>query len=293
MKLIKFSPRGYIGAVVRDARGAIGRVARDRAALAAIILILLPWFSLFFLRSNTEWLSQIGGLVAVVFAFWWMSRSGSAAAPEVKHPRLEFLLAMSLVVFWIVWRIGICSKAFFFLPTGFKCYGSLEFETTPKVIALVIFPIIVLFAAGYRWRAQGIDLNLRAWWIALPALLGMFGYGLYLNYNHLATYGQNIVEFFFAAGLPEEVLFRAFLLTRLEAWWRNSGWALFAASLIFGLTHLPIDYLFFTSHNWEETWISALTFQMGFGAVFAFAYQRTRNVWPIAVLHALVDAIVT
>ena len=291
MRLIRFSPRGYIGSVLHEARGALGRVARDRAALAAIIFILLPWFSLFFLRSNTEWLGQIGGLVAVVFAFWWMSRSGSAAAPEVKQPRLEFLLAMSLVLGWIVWRIGICSKAFFFLPAGFKCYQSIEFETVPKVISLVIFPIVVLFAAGYRGRAQGIDVNLRAWWIALPALLGMFGYGLYLNYNHLDTYGQNIVEFFFAAGLPEEVLFRAFLLTRLEAWWRNSAWALFAASLIFGLTHLPIDYLFFTSHNWKETWISALTFQMGFGAAFAFAYQRTRNVLPIAILHALVDAL--
>jgi membrane protease YdiL (CAAX protease family) len=33
-----------------------------------------------------------------------------------------------------------------------------------------------------------------------------------------------------------------------------------------------------------------LTFQTGFGAVFAFAYQRARNIWPIAVMHALVDA---
>jgi membrane protease YdiL (CAAX protease family) len=291
LRAIKFSPRGYAGAVLRDVRAAVGRVARDRAALLAIILILLPWFSLVFLRSNAEWLSQIGGLAAILFAFWWMSRSGGAPLPEVKHPRLEFLFALALVVFWIVWRIGICGKAFFFLPAGFRCYQSLEFETAPKVISLVIFPIAVLFAAGYRWRAQGIDLNLRAWWIALPAILGMLGYGVYLNYVHLHTYGRNIVEFFFAAGLPEEVLFRAILLTRLEAWWRNSGWALFAASLIFGLTHLPIDYLFFTPRNWQETWISALTFQMGFGAAFAFAYQRTRNVWPIAVLHALVDAL--
>lgn len=291
MQAIKFSPRGYVASILRDARASASRVARDRAALVAIILLLLPWFALIFLRATTEWLWQLAELAGFVFVFWWMSRSGSAPLPAVKHPRLEFLFALALTVFWIVWRIGICSKAFFFLPADFTCYQSLEFETTPKVLSLVIVPIVVLFAAGYRWRAQGLDLNLRAWWIALPVLLAMLGYALYLHQTDLPKLGQNMVGFFFAAGLPEEVVFRAILLTRLEAWWRNSGWALLASSLLFGLTHLPIDYLFFTTHDWRETWITVLTFQMGFGAAFAFAYQRTRNVWPVAVLHALVDAL--
>ncbi len=291
MQAIKFSPRGYAASIRRDVRASASRVARDRAALVAIILLLLPWFALIFLRATTEWLWQLAELVGFVFVFWWMSRSGSAPPPAVKRPRLEFLFALALTVLWIVWRIGICSKAFFFLPADFTCYQSLEFETTPKVLSLVIVPIVVLFAAGYRWRAQGLDLNLRAWWIALPVLLAMLGYALYLHQTDLPKLGRNTVEFFFAAGLPEEVVFRAILLTRLEAWWRNSGWALLASSLLFGLTHLPIDYLFFTTHDWRETWITVLTFQMGFGAAFAFAYQRTRNVWPVAVLHALVDAL--
>jgi membrane protease YdiL (CAAX protease family) len=289
--VIRFSPRGYAVSALRDGRDSLGRVARDRSALVAIILILLPWFAMLFLRTTTEWLGQLAGLVAVVFAFWWMSRSGSRPPPEVKHPRLEFLFALALTVFWIMWRIGICSKAFFFLPAEFTCYQSVEFELVPKVISLVVFPILVLLGAGYGLHAQGIDLNLRGWWIALPALLLCAGYGLYLHSNDPLKYLQSVGEFFGAAGLPEEVLFRAILLTRLERVWRSSGWALFVSSLVFGLTHLPIDYLFFTAHDWRETLITALTFQMGFGAAFAFAYQRTRNVWPIAVLHALVDAL--
>ena len=93
------------------------------------------------------------------------------------------------------------------------------------------------------------------------------------------------------AGLPEEILFRALLMTRLEAWWRNAAWAVFGSSVIFGLTHLPIDYLVFNKDNMRESWITLLTFQMGMGAVFAFAYQRVRNIWPIAVLHAIIDAL--
>ncbi len=291
MRAIKFSPRGYAASIVRDVRASVSRVARDRAALVTIIVLLLPWFALIFLRTSTEWLGQLAGLVGVVFAFWWMSRSGSAPLPAVKHPRLELLFALALGIFWILWRVGICGKLFFFLPADFKCFQSFEFELAPKVVALVLVPIAVLFAAGYRGRAQGIDLNLRAWWIALPVVLGVAAYAVYLHYTDLPKLAQNIVEYFFAAGLPEEVLFRAILLTRLEAWWRNSAWALLASSLLFGLTHLPIDYLFFTSRDWRETWITVLTFQMGFGAAFAFAYQRTRNVWPVAILHALVDAL--
>ncbi len=291
MRAIRFSPRGYVVSVLRDARGGLGRVARDRAALTAIILILLPWFALFFLRTTTDWLGELGGLVAVVFAFWWMSRSGAAPATDVNHPRSELLFALALTVFWILWRIGICSKAFFFLPANFTCYQSIEFETVPKVISLVILPIVVLFGAGYGWRAQGIDLNLRSIWIALPALALFAGYGIYLHSHDLLKYAQSVAEFFGAAGLPEEVLFRAILLTRLEKVLRNSGWALLLSSLVFGMTHLPIDYLFFTSHDWRETLITAFTFQMGFGAAFAFAYQRTRNVWPVAILHSLVNAL--
>ena len=144
---------------------------------------------------------------------------------------------------------------------------------------------------GYRWRAQGLDLNVRAWWVSSFALFGVAAYGIYTHWNALPDFGQHTVEFFFGAGLPEEMLFRALLFTRLEAWWRNSAWALLGSSIIFGLAHLPIDYLVFSPRNLNEAWITLLTFQMGMGAVFAFAYQRTRNVLPLALLHALVDAL--
>ncbi len=290
-RALGFSLRGYAGSVWRDARASIARVARDRAALAVIALLLLPWWSLVFIRDHADWLWQLGGIGITAFGFWWMSRSGAAPAPAIKRPRVEALFAIALVALWMVWRAGICERVFPFLPAEFACYKNWEFEIMPKLIEQVGFPILVLFAAGYGWRAQGIDLNLRAWWIALPILLAVAAYGVYISAADLPTFGRRVVEFFFGAGLPEEVLFRAVLLTRLEAWWRSSAWALFGAAAIFGLTHLPIDYLVFTSRDWRETWIMLLTFQMGFGAVFAFAYQRARNVWALALLHALVDAV--
>ena len=285
------SPREYARSVLRDVRASLSRVARDRAALVALIVLILPWWSLIFLRGNFDWLWTFGEVAALVFAFWWLSRSGGSPAPAVKHPRAESLFAFALVVIWIAWRVGICGKFFPFLPENFVCFKNWEFEITPKVIEQVVVPIVVLFILGYRWRAQGLDLNWRAWWISALVLFGVAGYGIYTHWSDLPGFGQRIVEFFFGAGLPEEILFRAFLFTRLEAWWRNSAWALLGSSIIFGLTHLPINYFVFAPNNLNEAWITLLTFQMGMGAVFAFGYQRTRNVLPLALLHALVDAL--
>lgn len=291
MAWIKFSPRNYLRSICLDTRATLHRIAQDRAALAVIILIVLPWWSLVFVRDNNDWLWSFGEMVLVIFAYWWMSRSGALAVPQVKHPRAEALFAIALVLLWMGWRTGICANLFPFLPASFSCFKNIEFEIVPKILELTIVPLVVLFVLGYRWHAIGIDLNLRSWRISLLALLGVTAYGLYLHWNDLPAFGQRIAEYFFAAGLPEEVLFRAVLLTRLEAWWKNSAWALFGASVIFGLTHLPIDYLVFNARDWREAWITLLTFQMGMGVAFSFAYQRTRNIWHLAVIHALIDAL--
>ena len=291
MRAIKFSPLGYVRSVVADARAAFTRVIRDRASLAAILLFLLPWWALVFIRQDSDWLYSLGEIVIVLGLFWWMSRSGSAPAPEVKHPMSESLFAIALVVLWVEWRAGICSGRLPFLPADLNCFSDFGFSVLPKLFDTVAFPFIILLAVGYGWRAQGVNLNWRAWWISLPVLLATVAYGFYTHQSNPIQFVQGTADYFLGAGLPEEFLFRAVLLTRLEAWWRSPGWALFGASAIFGLSHLAIDYLVFTQRDWYETWILVLTFQMGFGYAFAFAYQRTRNIWPIAILHAMVDAL--
>ena len=291
MRAIKFSPIGYLRQFFADAATSLRNVARDRAMLITIILVLLPWWTLVFIRQNTDWLWSFAEVFGLILIYWWMTRSRVLPATEVKHPRAESLFAIALVAGWMIWRTGICTQAFPFLPASFSCYQNVEYEVIPKVAELVVLPIAVLWVLGYRWRAQGLNWNWSAWWISVPAILGLVAYGLVLHWNNLPEFGQRIVEYFLAAGLPEEVLFRAVLFTRLEAWWRNSTWALFGAAVIFGLVHLPIDYLVFTSRDMREAWLTLLTFQMGMGVVLCFAYQRTRNVLPLAVVHALIDAL--
>jgi membrane protease YdiL (CAAX protease family) len=284
------SLRGYLHSVWRDAIASLGCVLHDPGALAAIVVFILPWLSLIFLRDDWAWLQSFGQIVFVGFSFWWMSRSGSAEAAGIKYPMLESILAILLVLLWLVWRIGICAGSFPFLPSNFNCYENADYGVAPKLLENLLLPAAILFVLGYRWRAMGISWSWRAWWICLPALIMAAGVGLYFHQKDPLTFAQAVGRFFFGAGLPEEFLFRALLLSRLEAWWKSPSWALLGASAIFGLSHLPIDYFVFTRNNWRETLIMAFTFQMGFGFVFGFAFQRTRNVWPLSVFHAMVNA---
>ncbi len=288
---LKISLRGYLGSLGCDLRDSMKRTLGDRAALLVVFLVLLPWASLLILRDNLDWVPSLLEIGAVVVAFWWMSRAQATDAPPIKRPVLESVLAIALVILWAEWRTGICAQLLPFLPSRFSCFDNYLYEIIPKLIDLVIFPGLVLLGAGYRLRSQGLGLDLRSFWIALPTLVGCAAYGFYLHQNKPMDFVSLTGSYFIGAGLPEEFLFRAFLLTRLEAWWQSPAWALFGSSVIFGLTHLPIDYLVFTSRNWHETWITVLTFQMGFGVAFAFAYQRIRNIWPVAILHAMVDAL--
>lgn len=281
----------YLRQALIDAVSALRRTTNDRSALAAILLFLLPWFTLVFIRDDTTWLESFGEIVAVCAVFWWMTRSGARTTAVVTRPRIEAIFAIALVVLWVEWRFGICSNRFVFLPDQFSCYTNLEFEIAPKLLEMVVLPLLVLFFTGYGLRSQGLNWDWRAWWICLPSLIALIVYRVFLHQPDASQLFSKSITFFFAAGLPEEYLFRSFLLTRLEAWWRSAGWALFGSSLIFGLSHLAIDYLVFTKQDLRETWILALTFQMGFGYAFGFAFQRVRNILPLAVFHAFVDAL--
>ncbi len=292
---IRFAPREYGRALWRDARAAITHILRERAALAALILLLLPWFTLVFIRDNADWLKALAGGAAITLSFWFMSRSGALAAPSVAKPRLEFALALGLMILWAEYRVVMCGKYLPILPADFNCFNNWGLEVLPKLAVFVIIPMLVLRARRYDWRALGLRWDWRAWRIALLPLALFVAARLVDNPRDVAQFtGNNRDQFlfhFFGAGLPEEVLFRAILLTRLEAWWKNSAWALFGASLIFGLTHLPINFLVFTNRDPREAWITLLTFQTTYGAAFAFAYQRIRNVYPVAALHMLVNVV--
>ncbi len=104
MKTFRVSPKNFIKTLFLDASTSLGNVARDRAMLVTIILVLLPWWTLVFLRNNTEWLWSFAEVSVLILAYWWMGRSRVLPASEVKYPRAESLFAIVLVAVWMIWR---------------------------------------------------------------------------------------------------------------------------------------------------------------------------------------------
>lgn len=113
--------------------------------------------------------------------------------------------------------------------------------------------------------------------------------------------GKGIASFIFYfvfVGLGEEVLYRGYILTRLnEAFGRpwqfggiNWGWGMVLASLIFGLTH-ALNTVDLGGGRIELAWgWGVWTFFGGF--VFSYIREKTGSVIAPAILHGLPQALV-
>lgn len=96
------------------------------------------------------------------------------------------------------------------------------------------------------------------------------------------------------AGFTEEFLFRGFLQTRFQEYFRSKWVAIAITSFLFGIYHLPYAYLnpHWPSHgNFLEALSSALGQGVPIGLILGVLYWRSgNNLLACVVLHALVDS---
>jgi membrane protease YdiL (CAAX protease family) len=122
-----------------------------------------------------------------------------------------------------------------------------------------------------------------------PAVLEAFANGKALYLLPLA-----FVFVLFTAGFTEEVFFRGFLQTRLEALLGSKWGALIVTSLCFGLYHLPYAYFnpnWPSAGDWGAAWGSALGQGVPGGLVLGGVYLVARkNLLACILLHALIIA---
>jgi membrane protease YdiL (CAAX protease family) len=114
----------------------------------------------------------------------------------------------------------------------------------------------------------------------LAALVALYLPLLVANARLVPTAGAYLL----VAAFPEEMLFRALLQTRLSALARDGLTRCVAASLIFGLMHLPINVA-------RHGWIVGVAFCLGTNAFggffFGYVYERARSLLAVVVLHAV------
>lgn len=178
-----------------------------------------------------------------------------------------------------------------------------------KIGLLLIVPAIAIRRAGY-----GMDDLLLGWRPtprALAILLACFAAGFFLNGSRLAPIrdavdalpsgeaalrvGLGCILVLFSAGIPEELVYRWGLQTRLERAWGRVV-AIVVTAVLFTAWHVPPRY--FNAEGAEGTAGDLGSVLLGTGLpvlvvalVFGWAWDRWRNLPALIMIHWGVDTL--
>ena len=150
--------------------------------------------------------------------------------------------------------------------------GSLTRGVGWAILAGALITAFQVFLGGHSDEIQGLIRSGRALWL-FPLSLALM---------------------FVLAAFTEEVLFRGFLQTRLEALFRSRWIAVVVAAFLFGVYHLPYAYLnprWPSYGDWGAAWSAALGNGVPGGLVLGGLYVISRgNLVACVVLHSLINA---
>jgi membrane protease YdiL (CAAX protease family) len=178
-----------------------------------------------------------------------------------------------------------------------------------KIGLLLIVPLVALRRAGYTAG------DLASGWRATPrsvlTLIALFACGVVINASKLRPIGNAMdampvaqayarVAFgggvmLLSAGLPEEIVFRWGLQSRLEWRW-GRGVAIVIAALAFTAWHLPSRYLLASGAEGSAGDWGAVLRGTGLpvlvvGLIFGLAWDRWRNLPALVMLHWGIDTL--
>ncbi len=186
--------------------------------------------------------------------------------------KLLVFVALPLGIFGLAWRYSL-------RDFGFQKAGLRELCRTHLPIVLVGSGVLMAF----NYFLGGAAAPLREGKFSGVQLLT----GIPLCFIWLAI----------EAGLVEEFFFRAFLQTRLSAWFRSEITGVVLMSLIFGLAHAP-GFIFRHAGTVEglganPTALDAIAYSIATlavsGVVFGVIWARTRNLFALMLIHAAGD----
>lgn len=242
----------------------------------------------------------------------WSWQRVSIDAVPIRHGRRELAWGIGYALFYILAAIAI---GLVIRSHPAPIWGAARFNHdywyafVLKIGLLLVVPVAALRWAGYRaddfllgWDddrrrllrlplayALGVAINLGH----LPAILEALGSG---SPPHPATrVALGALLPLFTAGLPEEIVFRGFLQTRLEAAAGRLA-AITVTALLFAAWHLPSRYLL--SHGAEGEAGSMVSILLGtglpvfvVGLLLGLAFDRWRNLPTLVAFHWGVDTL--
>jgi membrane protease YdiL (CAAX protease family) len=168
----------------------------------------------------------------------------------------------------------------------------------PGVVVELCVLGLVVWRRRQGWRDLGFDGagvgRSTLWGLGLGAAL-VLGAGVGPTLLQGASFyspsfiADQAVWFLVWVALPEELIFRAFIMTRLQGLIGRASWAV--AALLFGLSHFPFQFAIsglplgaFLAQNY---WMMLIP--TGWGLAYGFLYAKFDSVVGPVIAHALAD----
>jgi membrane protease YdiL (CAAX protease family) len=211
--------------------------------------------------------TQLVGIMVMLLLLFLVSLLGS---PVVFH---QFGLSkinagyffVSRLLYWlcliVVWRYSSKIEKQNLLLWGEKKYKALF-----HLLSIIALAITIVVSTGIADHIITSIIHQKECSIRLQEMVDLFRTNKYLLFFTALT-----------AGVTEELLFRGYLLPRLELLFKNPYIAIFISSLLFGLMH----YRYGTLTNAIGPFI--------IGIIFAIYYWKYRNITLLILFHFVWD----
>ncbi|MHB1068893.1 MAG: CPBP family intramembrane glutamic endopeptidase [Gemmatimonadaceae bacterium] len=233
-----------------------------------------------------------------------------AADIRIVQPARELRIALAFSVVYVVaaFVTGLIERAW---PNPLWGASYLTSDATYvfafKIGLLLVVPLIAIRRAGYTlddfllgWRPTPRTLFVVAALFALGVLinaskLAPIGAAAFPADEKLLRIGVGAVLVLFTAALPEEIVYRWALQTRIERLWGRAT-AIIGASLLFTAWHLPTRFLLASGAEGRAGGIASVLLGTGLpvfivGLVFGWAWDRWRNLPALIALHWGIDVL--
>ena len=297
-------------------------------------LVTNPWFvfaivlytgSLFVLSQRAEFSISEALIELVIFGIAfpllaWLATMRARPLVIGVHPNGAEMLALLAYVLALSVYLAFGPQAIdSWLPQNWIASDRIKFFVTlgKKLLVFVVLPLVIF---GLAWRYSGRDFGVQMDGLRelgrthLPIVL--VGSCAVLAFNYflggaaaplregklstlqlLAGIPLCFIWLTIEAGLVEEFFFRAFLQTRLSAWFRSEITGVVLMSLIFGLAHAP-GFIFRHAGTVEglganPTALDAIAYSITTlaisGVFFGVIWIRTKNLFALVLIHAAGD----
>ena len=218
---------------------------------------------------------------------------------EIKKPHKEAIIIIFIYIY--VFLVGLILNKVGVEVNNLVSNIALKtfFNAIINTIFLTVPMLLLSKILSYSFKDMGLVFNFKKLSLTLLAIT-ILG-GLLQKFISISNLHQTlliyVIEIFISA-LPEELIFRGFILPRLEKALNNPIYALILTTILFNLVHLPtiiIQNHFFSLQVILQTILDCLfinTNAIGLaGLALGYLYLRTRSVVPGTLWHAACNAL--